>query len=318
MSKPIEDVLIEIYKDNTLVKWCKTGVNGKCSVRLPKGTYRLKASKTGYEPHEQTVTIIGDKFKTVYLSPITGAYIHTLAGTTFSDYMALQARIPPQMLVTNAKTRLSDEYLLSFPSPNPSGLDPNDPLWMPSGGWSEVVDFSSPDDLNSFEHYNAVVEDGLCKLAPPIGSNSGSYIKRQTDTKCYTRIAICFKYIENVANTSTQFTIINTYSFCNHSGCGVKLEHHLQPPYTKVVDTATGYENNIGDRREKWLVLVFSLCNCKVYEGTTLIHEQGVTTQTDPPNAPLPPDRYMLRCNGTDSADYNIWTYIDWIAFRYG
>lgn len=114
MSEPVKDVLIEIYKDNVLVKWCKTGADGKCSVKLPKGTYKLKASKIGYESHEQLVIITEDMVKVVYLSPITGAYLYTLAKTTLSDYMTLQSEYAPIMLVTTARAEISDEYTLTI------------------------------------------------------------------------------------------------------------------------------------------------------------------------------------------------------------
>jgi len=232
----------------------------------------------------------------------------------------LQNRLPPLELSIQDTLDASDQYSISLQMQT-SGLDPNDPTWCPSGGWSEVIEFTSEDDLNWFDSVSgAVVEGGMCKLEPPIGSNNTYYIARERSDGWYTRIAICFRYVENVANASAQLEAVTSSSFHNHTGLGARLEHHTQPAYTKAVDIVADTETDIGDRREKWLVFVVDYGGewLKVYEETTLIHQETLSTQTDPAGSPLPADRYNVRCQGVDDGNNNIWTYVDWIAIKYG
>jgi len=57
MSQPISNVYIEIYKDGILVATGYTDANGQLELLLQSGTYKIRASKSGYETVEKTVVV---------------------------------------------------------------------------------------------------------------------------------------------------------------------------------------------------------------------------------------------------------------------
>ena len=228
----------------------------------------------------------------------------------------LQNRPPPLELSIQDTLGLSDQHSISFETQT-SGLDPNDPLWAPWDGWDEVIEFTSEDDLNWFDDVNgAVVEDGLCKLEPPIGSGETYKIWKGGS---FERAAVCFFYIEKTADSNTQY-VAYLYSLKDLLGMGAELGHHFQPAYTYITDIHGGTTTDIGDRRGKWLVFLIDHSGewAKVYEGNSLIHQESLATYEHPSPWIPPPYSPGIGCYGIDNQPRCHWTYVDWIAVKWG
>ncbi|MEM1871329.1 MAG: hypothetical protein QW517_09450, partial [Thermofilaceae archaeon] len=77
---------------------------------------------------------------------------------------------------------------------NASGLDPNSPPWAPPDGWTQVVEFTSPSDLD-FYNYRGGYEGGEVSVREHTVALVGdSYIQRyDRDVPPWERVAVCVK-----------------------------------------------------------------------------------------------------------------------------
>jgi len=107
-KKPIQGAKVEIYKDEKLIDHCYTNEYGICEFYLPEDTYKIKVTKEGYEPHEQTINLIEDYVKEVLLSKV-GALkeAELLSETILSDVVSAKEYIPKQAELVS-ETILSD------------------------------------------------------------------------------------------------------------------------------------------------------------------------------------------------------------------
>jgi len=64
-SQIIPNVYIEVYKDGVLVVTGYTDANGQLELLLQAGTYKIRASKSGYETVEKTVVVEADTSVTI-------------------------------------------------------------------------------------------------------------------------------------------------------------------------------------------------------------------------------------------------------------
>jgi len=94
---------------------------------------------------------------------------------------------------------------------NASGLDPNDPTWCPAGGWTQVWEFNTEDELNDFANdtlLNCHTENS--KIIYDADENNDAKASRRTNTPKYKRVAICFRVPNWTVIEERNLTIIST------------------------------------------------------------------------------------------------------------
>ena len=146
----------------------KTDENGRARAWIREGTYWIHVFKEGYIPYSRLVEVHGDVSLTITLSPTE---------ITFQD----------------ALNKLS-----------PSGLDPNDPAWKPTDGWTCIYDLHRIEDARAFAFWdraqiqpekhelcigNVVESEGAIKIPDLEG------ICRNIKTVYATKLAIAVKVL---------------------------------------------------------------------------------------------------------------------------
>jgi len=67
MVIPVANAIVKIYRDDQLVAIAQTDENGRVSLTLPVGRYKIVVEKDGYYRHTQTEDIYSSFYKRVYL-----------------------------------------------------------------------------------------------------------------------------------------------------------------------------------------------------------------------------------------------------------
>ena len=186
----------------------------------------------------------------------------------------------------------------------PSCLDPNDPTWAPSDGWTYVYNFASADELkqafNDLTGYE-VVENGVLKwnLPPDTDVETRRWIYDQT----WRRMAVCLKMsIKKMWYIATTFLYLRSYMYPDRCidvdysinmtewtpvirvfGTGLPQEYYFPPPddwFVIVIDNTPGQTPylRIYDRSKNLLLditLTFASC-FTMYEMITF-HPMNLT-----------------------------------------
>jgi hypothetical protein len=77
---------------------------------------------------------------------------------------------------------------------DPSGLDPYDPLWMPSDGWTYVYRFRTADEVTQVLNYPSdyeVVENGVLKWNLP--PDTYGWADRDITGQAWRKVAVCLR-----------------------------------------------------------------------------------------------------------------------------
>ncbi len=196
---------------------------------------------------------------------------------------------------------------------NASGIDPNDPTWMPAGGWDKIWEFETDAELTDFatDQQYASVSDHRVVFEPPSGSYG--YIERDITDGGISKVAICLK---DIVSSVTDIHMVagvdvivdgNLYSVSIYTVAGDPSKLEL---YDEVSGTSVHFTNP-GD----WIVLVVDLVNkiARVYDRNKNVLAEvtlspSSTTQTG----------YWVYVEEDNESDYTIDDVeVDWIAIKY-
>jgi hypothetical protein len=211
------------------------------------------------------------------------------------------------------------------PMPEPSGIDPYNPLWLPSKGWSYVYHFESMDDVNSlFYNWSQVyVLNSNAVLLPRLQTYGwAEYI---TSWDVYTRIAIALRFI------------INNYGTANNEIMKVSQSQYKKPSRSVTIysDTANNphgviINDDLGGTRYPWtptedyVVAVFDYPasgtgSLTIYDKYgNILFQQQLTERLGSLY------QFVLRFTSRNASIYSTDTdapgqhiiYIDWIALK--
>jgi len=164
---------------------------------------------------------------------------------------------------------------------NASGLDPNDPEWMPEDGWTTVWEFKDPAELDDFANSikeDAYVENDVVKFNPQ--EDDRACIERYVDS-IYKKVAICLKV--NVIFTVGSYSIIEgtiqdgTYL---HSILLTTIADDVTK--LRLVDWGSA-TSIVFDNPSDWMIVIIDYVNeiAKVYDkNKNVIAELNITPES--------------------------------------
>lgn len=198
---------------------------------------------------------------------------------------------------------------------NSSGIDPNSPPWAPPDGWTQIVEFTSPDDIDFFTYWegNMTVENHMLKV--PFDGVTEAYAERyESGVSTWQRTAVCFLPVNRLTTYEGHIMYFDTwYLKRNVAGLAASI-------YQKMADGNKIYlEDGYGGIREEfefkgdWIVAVYDYQNRRaaIYDrnGKTLV---SLSLTSWPPGTDLQLiDFYIFR-----KAYPGTLFYIDWIAIK--
>ena len=330
---PLKNAVVKIYDmTGKLVASGYTDESGRFITELLGGKYNITVEKSGYMPHEQTIDLISDKVKEVVLEKIKPYSIITHPVAVIGDRLGLTQTIPVTVVRTYPKTVIGDRLEHQAISLYPSGFDPNDPRWMPEGGWDKIIDFTSPEDLNELTSNDEAcfgVENGLLKIIMETAPDVLSYtspcysipgwlyceIGKTEENKYIKALATALKVVSRKSDANG--LIFMTRS-CDGNECvGIIAEYSTSEKGNCCIsDPSTG--NNVQfNCLSKWILIKFDyeLKTVKVYiEGV----EEPITLTLGTKTL-----NYLAWYVGFfDSRDPDTYElladiFVDWIAIKY-
>ena len=330
---PLKNAVVKIYDmTGKLVASGYTDESGKFITELLGGRYNIIVEKSGYMPHEQTIDLISDKVKEVVLEKIKPYSIITHPVAVIGDKLGLTQTIPVTVVRTYPKTIISDRLEHQLIKTYPSGNDPNDPRWMPEGGWDEVIDFTSPEDLDKFSITRdtcVILENDIIKFnietAPwvlgwrPICYERRNYVYcrmvKGGSNKKLDSMAIAFKI---VPKTSISWGLF-LYMDVDRDGKEMKL--HIE--FDNTFDDNCCLHDIIGDKKvrfnclNKWTLVLFDYSTRKVEAYTEDMTEPVTLTLTTRYSEET---SYTISINDArHGSSYELLAdiFVDWIAIKY-
>jgi hypothetical protein len=206
----------------------------------------------------------------------------------------------------------------------PSGLDPNDPLWAPPDDWTYVYRFVSAGEVSQAFNYVSgyeVVQNSVLGWSPPSGDCG--YVERYITGVPWRRVAVCLKIkIINVAQNYPNIIYFNP-SRAPDRDIGVGFHVVAGSTTMKIKDWKSDggwWDQPIYDFTppDDWFVIVVDNTPgqtpyLRIYSRSkSLLFELALTTETT--TSPYE-DTWFEAHNATARGTWDI--KIDWIAFKY-
>jgi hypothetical protein len=203
---------------------------------------------------------------------------------------------------------------------DPSGLDPYDPLWMPSDGWTYVYRFESAEEIAQAFNWPGSyvkVENGVLKYDVPPQGMDGS--ERYFNDQSWKRAAVCIKLKIIEAKRNYSNIIYFNPAFTPDREVGVGFDLVAGSTSVKITDwypwPGTSYDFTPPD---DWFVIVVDNTPnqtpyIRIYDkNKNLLFERVLTLNATPW---ICEDLFFEVHNDTDYGTWNI--EIDWITLKY-
>jgi hypothetical protein len=203
---------------------------------------------------------------------------------------------------------------------DPSCLDPNDPLWTPSDGWTYVYRFKGAEEIAQVFNWPGSyvkVENGVLKYNVPPQGMDGS--ERYITGQSWKRAAACIKLKIIEAKQNYSNIIYFNPAFTPDREVGVGFDLVAGSTSVKITDwypwPGTSYDFTPPD---DWFVIVVDNTPdqtpyIRIYDkNKNLLFERVLTLNATPW---IYEDLFFEVHNDTDYGTWNI--EIDWIALKY-
>ena len=301
------DGVLEAYAPERYMRMVVRGwyavSTGSSGIAQLRGAYSL--TPVALIPLSAPAISVPDVFLRMYYDEPLLLYF---SGATLGSYLQLLLNVLEEW------TGVSVRPLVT----NASGIDPNDPTWMPPDGWTRVWEFTDPAEVNEVFNYPSgyeVVENDVLSWALPEGVSVGA--ERYIENQSWTRAAVCLKIkITEVLQNYRGFIYFNPVPAPNEP-VGVDFNLTAGSTDVTVVDWAeTGSATFTPP--DDWIVIVVENALggsawCRVYDRyRNVIAEVGLGKGT---TLTAYEDMWFEVHNATDVGTWDV--VIDWIALKY-
>ena len=214
------------------------------------------------------------------------------------------------------KLPYSESYSLTTGVIHPSGADPNNPAWMPTGGWSKVWDFNSQDEVTDFGNYeiygNWVAENSILHCTTTSPDHRYDIIRIVEGVRA-SKMAVAFKVHIEKNDSLGPDKILQLVIIKDETS---KVLDAQMESYNETQFKCLGQWWN----EDTWYVLELDFDNGKgrIYDPNgNLLHETDVGWS----GVPNTPDQYKVyiydwRYVYTTPIREN-YCYVDWVAIKY-
>jgi len=203
-----------------------------------------------------------------------------------------------------------EEYTGIMP---PERLDPNDPLWMPAGGWDSVWEFDSDAELNDFANAGqqyAYTEDGLLKFNPPSG-DYGCAVRSESGVY-YTKAATSFRVPSVVSASNLPYVVIILKNDGSTSYGAMVAINTSDPSKLQLVDYGSGSAVDFAWSPDSFVLVVdFATNTARVYDqNKNVVAEITMTPYSESIDA----SEIYIYESKYDGDDFE--TEVDWVAVK--
>jgi hypothetical protein len=211
------------------------------------------------------------------------------------------------------------------PLPEPTGIDPYNPLWLPMGGWHKVYHFESTDDVTSlFNNWSQVHVLNSNAVLLPLLETYG-FAELVTFGQDYTRIALALRLIiNNYDDTSHQIMTVSQSRYNKPSGSATIYSDTVENKHSVIIRDNFAGVNYPWTPVEDYVVAVFDYPttgagSLTIYDKYgNILFQQQLTERLGSLY------QFVLRFTSRNASIYSSFTdapgqhiiYIDWIALK--